>query len=113
MRVQRASALENRQAPAALAALLADVLLADAPPENIVVREALPPPADLRGAAEGDGVEIAEDLEGDLARQGGEGVDADEEGELLGEEGELGEAAHGEDAAEDELAAGVGRGGEI
>ena len=60
----------------------------------------------LRGAAEGDAIEIVESLEGDLARQGGEGIDADVERELLGEVGEQEEAAHGEDAAKDELAVG-------
>ena len=105
--------LKDREAPPALGALLPDVLLADAAPEDVIIGEALPQSADLGGAAEGGRVEIAENLKGDFVREDGEGVYPDQMRELLGEEGELGEAAHGEQAVEDEGPARVGRGREV
>jgi hypothetical protein len=70
--------LEQRQAPSALLAFPVDVLSAHPAPEEVIVRERLPRFVDLRRAAEGDGVEVAEDAEVDLAGQEGEGVDADD-----------------------------------
>ncbi|KAI3485147.1 hypothetical protein L1887_51584 [Cichorium endivia] len=103
---------EERQAPAALFALAFDVLLAHVAPEQIVVGQLLPRAAHLCGAAEADGVEVTEHLERDLAREEREGVDADGQRELRGEKRELAEAAHGEDALQDESSAGVRRGRE-
>lgn len=65
----------------------------------------------MRGPTEGGCIEITEDLEQDFAGKDGEWVDPDQVGELFGKEGELGEAAHGEEPMEDERATGVwGRG---
>ena len=83
------------------------MLLADPPPEDVVVGEGLPSLADLRGTAERCRIEIAEDLQRYLAWEHGEGIDADEMGELLAEERELGEAAHREKAVKNQSAARV------
>ena len=69
-----------------------------------------PVSADLSSSAEGGGVKQGEVLEGYFAGKDDKGVYADEMAELFCEEGQLGEAAHGEDAAEDELPVGVRRG---
>ena len=103
----RTALFKDGEAPPALETFLPDMLFADATPEDVVVCEALPSPTYLRSAAEGSSVEVAEDLETDFARENGKRVDADEMGELLREQGELGEAAHGEETLEDECAAGV------
>src|SRR5882762_5381342 len=71
--VDMAAALEDGEAPATFAALLADVLFAYAAPEDVVVGEGLPAAADLGCAAEGHGVEASEHFEGDLAGKDGEG----------------------------------------
>ena len=87
------------------------MLLADLAPEDIVVGKAAPMFGDLGGTTEGYSVEVGKDLERDFAREDNERVDSDEVTELLCEKGELGEAAHGEQALEDELPSGVrGRG---
>ena len=88
------------------------MLFAYPAPEDVVVGEGAPASADLGSSAERGGVEQGEDLEGYFAGKDDKGVYADEMAELFCEEGQLGEAAHGEDAAEDELPVGVGRGGE-
>ena len=85
-------------------ALLSDMLLADSAPKNIIVCELTPGPTDLSGATERDGVEIAKDFECHLAREDGERVEADEQVQLFGKRRELGEAAHREDAFEDDFA---------
>lgn len=91
--------------------LLADMLFAYSPPENVIVCETTPTSAHLCSSAEGSRVEICENLERYLAGQDGKGIDADELAELFGEEGELREAAHCKDAPEDKLSPGVWRGG--
>jgi hypothetical protein len=55
---------------------------------------------------------MQEDLETEFVRKDCKGVYSDEISELLSEEGELGEAAHGEQALENKGTAGVGGGGE-
>lgn len=84
------------------------MLLADPPPEDVVVGEAPPLAAHLSGAAQGGCIEIAKNLEQNLARKDGEWVDADEVGELFGQEGELGETAHSEEPMKNEGATGMG-----
>ena len=93
--------------------LLPNVLLTYTLPDDVVVRQALPPLGDLRCPTQRGRIQVAEDLETDFSRKDGKGVDADEVGELLGQQGELGEAAHGEEALEDEGPAGMRRGREI
>lgn len=56
---------------------------------------------------------MVEDLHGYLRREDDKRVDTDDIAELLGEEGKLGEAAHGEYAAENEFTTAMGRRGEI
>ena len=65
------------------------MLLADPPPEDIVVGQSSPLLAYLRGAAQGDSVEVLENLEGDFSGEDCEWVETDEIGELLAEKGEL------------------------
>ena len=89
------------------------MLVADATPEDVVVCEALPSPTYLRSAAEGSSVKVAKDLQTDFARENGKRVDADEMGELLREQGELGEAAHCEEPVEYEGASGMGGGRKV
>ena len=84
-----ATFLEDRQTPAALQTLLSDVLFADASPEDIVVRETLPSSADLRGATQRRGIEVAENFKRDFAREDGEGIDTDKVGQLLAQERQL------------------------
>jgi hypothetical protein len=92
--------LQAGETPATLGTPLTDMLLADPPPQYIVVCEASPLFTDLRGSTEGSGVEISEDSERDFMRKDGEGVDTNDVGELVGEERKLGEAAHGQQTLE-------------
>ena len=87
--------------------LLTDVLLADVSPKYVVVGQAFPLSVDLRRAAKRGGVKVAEDLETHFARKNSERVYTDEGAELFREERELGEAAHGQEAAKDEGATGM------
>lgn len=57
--------------------LLADMLLADSPPENVVVGEGAPTCTDLGCTAQRGRIDVGEDLERDFTRQNEEGVDAD------------------------------------
>lgn len=104
--------LEYREAPATLGALLANVLFTDASPENVVVGKCPPASGDLGSPAKRRGIEVEEDLETEFMRKDRKGVYSDEISELLCEEGELGEAAHGEKALENKGTAGVRGGGE-
>jgi len=88
------SAFQNRQAPSALEAFLPNMLLADFVPEDIVVSKAAPVSGDLGSPTKGCSVEVGKNLEGNFAREDGEGVYSDEVAELFCEQGELGEAAH-------------------
>ena len=81
------------------------MLLADPSPKDVVVGQAPPLAAHLSGPAERGRIEIAEDLERDFTRKDSERVDADQVSELLGEERQLGETAHGEEPMENEGAA--------
>lgn len=58
--------------------LLPDVLLTNTPPKDIIIGQALPFPINLGSTAEGCGVEVSEDFEGNLTGKDGEGVDPDE-----------------------------------
>jgi hypothetical protein len=62
--------LEDGEAPAALVAAGADVLLADAALEDAVVRERAPRTRDLHGAAQRHRFEVGEYAERDLGREG-------------------------------------------
>jgi hypothetical protein len=81
------------------------VLLADATPENVVVCEGTPTTRDLGCSAKRSSIEVHEDLEGDFTGKDGKGVDTDEMCEQLGEQGKLGETAHGEEALQNKRAA--------
>lgn len=107
------SAFQNGQAPSALEAFLANMLLADFAPEDVVVSKAAPMFGDLGSPTKGCSVEVGKNLEGDFARKDGQGVYPDKVAELFCEQGELGEAAHCEYALEDELPPGVRGGGEV
>jgi hypothetical protein len=78
---------EKGQAPSAFLAFPLDVLPAHPAPEEVVVCKGFPGLGDLRGATEGDGVEVAEDTEIDFTGEKGEGVDADDGVERVGEVG--------------------------
>lgn len=106
---ERAFFLEDGQTPAALVALLANVLLTDTAPEDVVVCEVFPTLCDLGGPTERSRIEVAENLETDFSGEDGERVYANEMGKLLGEKGELGEATHGEETLENESTTGVRR----
>ena len=88
------------------------MLLAHLVPHHVIIGELSPPPADLGGVAERGGVEVAEDLEAQFGGQSAEEVDLDEVADGGGDEGELGEAALGEDALQHEIAVGGGGGRE-
>jgi hypothetical protein len=105
--------LQYRKAPSTLVTLLPDVLFAYPAPEDVIVGEFSPLFADLGCATEGGCVEAAEDLEGDFTREYGKGIDANEMRELFGEERELREAAHGEDALKNQRTAWMRRRREI
>lgn len=108
----KALLLEKRQTPSTLCAFSVNVLLADAMPDLVVFGELAPWAGDLCGLAEGDGVEVAEDLEGEFVGEGDEEVDLELFGDLAGHGGELGKAALGHDALEHEVAVAGGGGGE-
>ena len=80
------------------------MLFADAAPENIIIRQTPPLPAHLSGAAQGCGVEIAEDFQRDLTGKHHEGVYPDDMGQLFGKERQLREAAHRQEALQNECA---------
>jgi hypothetical protein len=85
------------------------VLLAHLVPDDVVVGKLSPPPAHLGGVAQRSRVKRAKDLEAQLSGECAEEVDLDEVADGRGDEGELGEAALGEDALQHEVA--VSRGG--
>lgn len=78
------------------------MLLAYSFPKHIVIRKSLPLLRHLCRSTQGGSIEIAKDLQTDLPWQNIEWVDPDEVGELLGYQGELREAAHCEEALEDQ-----------
>jgi hypothetical protein len=94
-------------------ALLANVLLTDTSPEDVVVCEVLPTLCDLGGATERSRVEVAENLETDFSGEDSERVYANEMGKLLGEKRKLGEATHGEETLENESTTGMRRRGKV
>lgn len=96
--------LEQRKTPSTLCALETNMLLAHPVPNHIVVSESPPALADLGSVAERCGVEVREDAKGDLWGEDGQEVDAEEWLKVVGEEGELGDTALGQEAAEDKLA---------
>jgi hypothetical protein len=55
---------EKRQAPSTSGALSVDVLLAHSVPNHIVIGEITPSTTDLSGFAEGESIEVCEDLVG-------------------------------------------------
>jgi hypothetical protein len=83
--------------------LSVNVLFTHLVPYNIVISKQSPSPTNLGGLAERRCVEIAEDLEPEFWRKKGEKVDVDHIPHLNGEEGELREAAGGEDALKDKV----------
>lgn len=88
-------------------AFLANVLLTDTSPEDVVVCEVFPTLCDLGGTTERSRIEVAENLETDFSWEDGERVYANEMGKLLGEKRKLGEATHGEETLENESTAGM------
>lgn len=58
--------VKDGKTPATLVTFLANVLLTDAAPENVIVSEGLPLGADLSSATEGRGIEVTEDLDADF-----------------------------------------------
>jgi arginine utilization protein RocB len=90
-------------------AFLANVLLTDASPEDVVVRKVLPTLRDLGSTAERSRIKVAENLETNFTGEDGKRVYANEVGELLSEKGKLGEATHGEETLENESTTGMGR----
>lgn len=80
------------------------MLFAHPVPHHIVIGETLPTLADLGSVAEGGGVEIGEDAEGDFGRSDRQKVNSEERLKMVGEERELGHTTLGQEAAEDELA---------
>ena len=61
------------------------MLLADSPPEDIIICKALPFLVYLSSPAERSGVEVGEDPEGDFMGENGEGVYPNDVGELVDE----------------------------
>ena len=84
------------------------MLLTDPPPQDIIIRKTFPLLVDLGSPAERGGVEVGEDPERHFVREDGEGVDADDVGELVNEERELREAAHCQQSLENQGTPGVG-----
>lgn len=78
-------------------------------PDDIIVGHFSPAATDLGGLAQRRGIEVAEDLEAELWRQSRHEVDFDQVADRGGDEGELREAALGEDALQHEVAM-LGRG---
>lgn len=74
------------------------MLFTDVSPEDVIVCEGTPVLRYLSCTAQGDGIKVSEDLEGDFAGEDGEWVNADKVCKLVGDEGELGETAHGKQA---------------
>jgi hypothetical protein len=109
--VSESSLIQKRQSPAAFGALPVNVLLAHPVPYDVVVGHLSPSPTNFGGCAERCGVEEAEDLEAQLVGKGRDEVDFDEVADVGRYEGELWEAASGEDALKHEitLAGGCGR----
>lgn len=79
-------AFQQWQAPPTLCAFPVDVLLAHADPDGIGVGEGSPPLADLGGLGQADGVEIAENLLGELDGEGGDEVDLESLVDFSGDE---------------------------
>lgn len=103
---------EQGKPPPALSAFSLNVLCAHGPPEQVVVSQVAPPTADLRGAAKRDSVGKAEDLEADFARECGERIETGVGGELGLQDTQLRRTAHGQDAVQNEGAAGMRRAAE-
>lgn len=80
------------------------MLLAHPVPDHIIIGETLPALADLGSVAEGGGVKIGEDAEGDFGRSDRQKVNSEKRLKMVGEEGELGHTTLGQEAAEDKLA---------
>jgi hypothetical protein len=78
------------------------MLFAYSSPENIVICQSFPLLAHLSGAAQGSGIQVSQNLQGDFPGQDGEWIDTNEVCELLGKQGKLRKATHGEDALKDE-----------
>jgi hypothetical protein len=88
--------IQHREPPAALVTSLANVLLTDASPEDIVIGQAAPPLGHLGSAAEGGSIQVLEYLERNFLWQDDKGVNANQMGQLLCEKRQLRETAHGE-----------------
>ena len=80
---------EQRQTPATFLALPVDMLSTHSAPEEVIVGECFPGFRNLRGATEGDGIEVAEDAKVDFSGEKRERVYADDLVERVGEVGEL------------------------
>ena len=80
------------------------MLLTRPVPYHVVVSQGSPAWGNLGGAAEGGGVEVAQNFEGQLRRKGSEEIDSDEFTDASGNEGKLGEAALSEDALQHQFA---------
>ena len=78
------------------------MLLADFPPKDIIICKAFPFLAYLSSPAERSGVEVGEDPEGDFVGENREGVYSNDIGELVDEQRELRETAHGQQTLEDQ-----------
>lgn len=83
------------------------MLLADSPPQDIIVRKTFPLLAHLGSPTERSGIEACEDSEGHFVGENGEGIDPDNVGELVDEERELREAAHCQQALKNQGPPGV------
>jgi hypothetical protein len=100
---------EQWKPPSTLGALLIDVLLAHAMPDQVIVSEVAPAATDLGGLAEGDSVEVAEDFIGELGGKGSEEVDLELLVHLTRHGRELREAALRDDALQHQVAVLGGR----
>ena len=105
-------ALQQGQSPSTLCTFPVDVLLAHADPDGIGVGEGSPPLTDLGGLGQADGVEIAQDLLGELDGEGRDEVDLEGLVDFSRDERELGEAKLGEDTLKHQVAVSGRSGGE-
>lgn len=108
--VAKLLAFQQRQSPSTLCAFPVDVLLAHADPDGVGVGQGSPPLADLGGLGQADGVEVAQDLLGELDGEGGDEVDLEGFVDFSRDERELWEAELGEDTLKHQVAV-SGRGG--
>ena len=89
------------------------MLLTHLMPHHIIIRQLTPLATHLRSLTQRCRIQIRKDFEAEFGGEGGEEIDLDEVADRGGDEGELGEAALGEDALEHEVAVfGGGGGGE-